>query len=300
MKTPKKISQAIYNIWQIINKHGDNSSLIHGNIKNLKNIELVEQIEIQHLALELSKLFIDEIKLESKKANDEIGFCIQYVEKIKSELSEDRSFKKGYYFTNELTLNECLELNFSGLGNVTPFEFLHGATKKIVMQYLESRIKEIEYDNNKIEIFRKIRWHGKDYQFYDIVKQLKNKSNKNGEPLLPDSYKQIANFLFHIVEPFNEKSIDEIVEKLSSKKENINNEIIPIKLNWLGNNNQLYDIFRQLKLKELISNSYTELADILNRYVPQLEKTSLSTIGKQIGKDKRPSKKNRIDLHIIP
>jgi hypothetical protein len=299
METPKKISQAISNIWQIIKKPKD-SQFFYITTNDLLNIEIVQDLNIQQLAKELSKLFIDELNFEAKKTNDEISLYTNYIDKIKFELTVDRSFQKGYYFTNDLTLNECLELNFSGLGIVTPFEFLHGATKKIVMQYLESRIKEIEHDNNKIEIFRKIKWHGKDYQFYDIVKQLKNKSNKKGEPLLPDSYKQIANFLFHIVEPFNEKSIDEIVEKLSGKKENINNEIIPIKLNWLGNNNQLYDIFRQLKIKELISNSYTELADILNRYVLQLEKTSLSTIGKQIGKDKRPSKKNRIDLHIIP
>jgi hypothetical protein len=71
-----------------------------------------------------------------------------------------------------------------------------------------------------------------------------------------------------------------------------------IKLKWVGQKNQLYDVLRGLKNKGLIGNSYEDLAVILKQNVEIFQHTSLSTILKEIGKDKRPPKNKRVDLDI--
>jgi hypothetical protein len=71
-----------------------------------------------------------------------------------------------------------------------------------------------------------------------------------------------------------------------------------IKLKWLGQKNQLYDVLRELKNKGLIGNSYEDLAVILKQHVDKFQHTSLSTIQKEMSKNKRPPKNKRVNLDI--
>jgi hypothetical protein len=91
------------------------------------------------------------------------------------------------------------------------------------------------------------------------------------------------------------KFLEDELKKLSSSTDNeIVNSII--KLRWLGQKNQLYDVLRELKGKGFVGNSYEDLAVFLKQNVDAFKNTSLSTIQKEIGKDKRPPKNKRINL----
>jgi hypothetical protein len=71
-----------------------------------------------------------------------------------------------------------------------------------------------------------------------------------------------------------------------------------VKLIWKGQKNQLYDVLRQLKREDLIGNSYEELATFLREHVNIFRDTMLSTVTKEIGKEKRPPKARRVNLQI--
>lgn len=69
-----------------------------------------------------------------------------------------------------------------------------------------------------------------------------------------------------------------------------------IKLNWLGQKNQLYYVIRLLKEKGLLGNSYEEIALFLKTSVDQFQDTALSTITKAIGKETTLPKSRRINI----
>lgn len=69
------------------------------------------------------------------------------------------------------------------------------------------------------------------------------------------------------------------------------------KLKWEGQKNQLYDVIRQLKKKELIANSYTEIATFICQNLEGFEKNFI-TVLKEIQKEERPAKNKRIDLDL--
>ncbi|HEV7329983.1 MAG TPA: hypothetical protein VGN63_02990 [Flavisolibacter sp.] len=73
-------------------------------------------------------------------------------------------------------------------------------------------------------------------------------------------------------------------------------QLLPIKLKWKGQKNQLYDVLRILKGKGMLLNSYEDLAAFLKQHVDIFAETNLSTILKEIGKDKRPPKGRRIEI----
>jgi hypothetical protein len=67
---------------------------------------------------------------------------------------------------------------------------------------------------------------------------------------------------------------------------------------WRGQKNQLYDVLRQLKDKDLLANSYEDLAVFIKQNVDIFKNTSLSTIQKELGKDKRPPKNKRLNIDL--
>lgn len=101
-----------------------------------------------------------------------------------------------------------------------------------------------------------------------------------------------------IVKPYLKNKIKEI-ENTTTTKHTSN-----VKLKWKGSKTQFYDILRQLKSLEnidgekLITNSYEDLAFYLKMNVDVFSDTALSTITKEIGKNKRPPKNRRIDISI--
>lgn len=290
METPKKISQAISNIWQIIKKTKD-SQFFYITTNDLLNIEIVQDLNIQQLAKELSKLFIDELNFEAKKTNDVISLYTNYIDKIKFELTVDRSFQKGYNFTNDLTLNECLELNFSGLGNVTPFEFLHGTTKKIVMHNLKQKIEELK--NNQYT-FIQLKWNGDEVTVYKLMNFLVDKN------LLTNSNLEISMFIKSTFSNFRSIELEDIEMRLNPNaiQEKVTPKI-PIKLNWKGQKNQLYFVFRELKDMNLILNSYDDLAIILKNSIDIFEDGEISTIGGAISKKIVLPKPKRFNIRSI-
>lgn len=68
------------------------------------------------------------------------------------------------------------------------------------------------------------------------------------------------------------------------------------KIRWAGNNNQLYDIIRQLKNRDLILNSNHEIAGFLKYTFNVFENVSISTIEKELGREHNLPKAKRIDL----
>jgi hypothetical protein len=74
----------------------------------------------------------------------------------------------------------------------------------------------------------------------------------------------------------------------------------PVRLKWEGQKNQLYNVLRQLKDKELISNSYNELADFLKNHVIPFHTTAKETIEKELKKKADLPKDRRINLDTSP
>jgi hypothetical protein len=81
------------------------------------------------------------------------------------------------------------------------------------------------------------------------------------------------------------------------KPETYNSEPLPNKLKWTGAKNQLYDVIRQLKKKQLISNSYLEITHFICDHFEKFEK-NFPTVLKEIQKEQRPTKNKRIDLNL--
>ncbi|OLY91219.1 hypothetical protein SAMN05444008_11293 [Cnuella takakiae] len=69
-----------------------------------------------------------------------------------------------------------------------------------------------------------------------------------------------------------------------------------IKLNWLGQKNQIYQVLRKLKQDGLIGNSYNELADFLIQNVVGFHNTKKETVEKELKRGDLPKKGKRIDL----
>ena len=69
-------------------------------------------------------------------------------------------------------------------------------------------------------------------------------------------------------------------------------------IKWDGNNNQLYDVIRQLKKRGLIISSYADLAIFLKKNIDKLEHTALSTIQKELERGQRPTKARRVNLDL--
>ena len=83
---------------------------------------------------------------------------------------------------------------------------------------------------------------------------------------------------------FNEiqKGFEEFKMKINNKKETKNHpSTTNIKLKWEGQKNQLYQVLRDLKEQELISNSYNQLADFLIQNVIPFQNNSKETIEKE-------------------
>lgn len=95
----------------------------------------------------------------------------------------------------------------------------------------------------------------------------------------------------------NNKTIDLDKRGNMIKHEIGDNIIIPKKLKWNASNIQLYDVIRQLKKKELISNSYVEIAGFICQNFEGFE-SNYSTVLKEIQREQRPPKNKRIDLNL--
>ena len=76
-----------------------------------------------------------------------------------------------------------------------------------------------------------------------------------------------------------------------------NGKPIPKKIKWDGSKIQLYNVIRQLKKKELISNSYLEIAGFICQNFEGFE-TNFSTVLKELQREIRLPKGKRIDLEL--
>lgn len=170
---------------------------------------------------------------------------------------------------------------------------------------LKNEIKKqpdvFEFCRNEIEKIRLelIPTHKLFKQGYEIVI---NKDNSSINEYFPDrqfDYKgyHTGELLAGAASVFVMRFLELQTRNVESK-EVANPESNTIKLKWTGNKNQLYDIIRQLKKANLISNSYEDLAVFIKSNVSVFTDTELSTITKEIGKNKRPPKVRRVDLDI--
>lgn len=89
----------------------------------------------------------------------------------------------------------------------------------------------------------------------------------------------------------------ETLKKIEIETEIDNNIPIPKKLKWNGSNIQLYDVIRQLKKKDLIVNSYVEIAGLICQNFEGFE-SNYSTVLKEIQREQKPPKNKRIDLDL--
>jgi hypothetical protein len=75
-----------------------------------------------------------------------------------------------------------------------------------------------------------------------------------------------------------------------------------VKLKWEGQKNQLYSVLSQLKDKDLIKNTYNELADFLKNHVLGFQVTAKETIEKELKKNydlpENLAKNKRINLDL--
>ncbi len=109
-----------------------------------------------------------------------------------------------------------------------------------------------------------IAWHGEKYKQFTINK-----------------FEEIKNGF----EDFT-KMTSTIIKTNSTQQSNL------IKLNWKGQKNQIYQVLRELKEQELITNTYNELADFLIQNVIPFQNTKKETIEKEL-KKKKPLPKNK-------
>lgn len=144
---------------------------------------------------------------------------------------------------------------------------------------------------------------GEDSTLFELLKQ--NKIYIEGSPwhISGDEFKgdEISNskkILQYIMEGYAYSYHISFLESELQKTGVPESEIIDtlLKLKWQGQKNQLYDVIRALKSKGLIGNSYEELAVFIKQNIDLFQNTALSTIQKEIGKNKRPPKSKRINL----
>lgn len=105
--------------------------------------------------------------------------------------------------------------------------------------------------------------------------------------------KQYLKFCHRVGEDLRIKQ--EIIEELNI--ENTSTPSINVKLNFTGNSNQVYDVFRQLKRTGFISNTFDELVDFILNHVQFKDgrEPGRSTISAELKKDNRPMKGKRFD-----
>jgi len=103
--------------------------------------------------------------------------------------------------------------------------------------------------------------------------------------------------------------MDDLIEQFNPAEDFTNEEIKEsndkptnpplVKIKWDGQKNQLYDVIRQLKVRDKkIVNSYTDLAVFLKTNFETFENTALATIETELQRGKRPPKSRRINIDM--
>lgn len=86
-----------------------------------------------------------------------------------------------------------------------------------------------------------------------------------------------------------------LMTQSEANKAEVNNEFI--KLKWNGNKNQLYSVIRQLKIDhEKLTDSNEVLAKFIKQSFISFSSTQLSTILKELSKNKKLPHRNRISV----
>lgn len=123
-------------------------------------------------------------------------------------------------------------------------------------------------------------------RIYDIIDVIKNMTQDEYFTIIElrarNNYLTFLHFL-------KEKIDDHVNIQIDSNR---------IWLKWDGSKSQLYSLFKQLKEKKLISNSYEELASFIMNNVESFNNNKLSTITAEIKRNKNLTKGKRIYLII--
>lgn len=150
------------------------------------------------------------------------------------------------------------------------------------------------------------------YKYLAILPNTDKMYERLYKDLFPLSLKNLHYFYDRYVVPFKEVAkgysqyllaieIQKMLNNLENenlKEPEIENSYPAIKkLIWQGNKNQLYDVVRQLKKKDHISNSYTEIAGFICQNFEGFG-SNYTTVLKEIQREQRPAKNKRIDLDL--
>jgi hypothetical protein len=261
-----------------------------GNIvTRLSNLHVVAKKNSAHFSkiktpIELGKL---ENELKMAELLNECGFTIE------STLKE---------YEQRLMEIEGLKKEYSSIK--TPDK------RKTIADRIETIAKKIKEPENKVwdtETLHRIGYliaiRGENPTLFELLKQ--NKIYIEGSPwhisgndFKGDAISNSKKILQYIMEGYSYSYHISFLEEELQKIGTSENETFDksIKLKWQGQKNQLYDVIRTLKSKGLIGNSYEELAVFIRQNIDSFQNTALSTIQKEVGKNKRPPKAKRINL----
>jgi len=155
----------------------------------------------------------------AKQLNIEESYSSIY-EKEFFEIGKDYIYFKGHYslekIINEVDINKKITNN-SFRKKYTIYSILmyiiNGAHAEYSMSNLGTLFSDKEVNPTNTAI--KIKWNGTKVQLYDIFRQLKNiNSNKGSQPLIANSYTDIAQFLINNFEGFHDSNLRTIIDEL--------------------------------------------------------------------------------------
>ena len=172
---------------------------------------------------------------------------IDFDDKVNKKLiiiSEQPDFNEEYglyverYYDYETIRNEISFKNYKGIifYLARAFEeyisildaFLEDINKLTIENNLNTHRKKAERYIIKNNVIR-LKWNGSKIQLYDIFRQLKNTtSNKNSQPLIANSYTDIAQFIINNFEEFHNSNLRTIIDELERNERPKKN---PINLN---------------------------------------------------------------------
>ena len=95
---------------------------------------------------------------------------------------------------------------------------------------------------------------------------------------------------------FLEKKLSTLSQQAGASDAAAKEKPVGSKLKWKGQKNQLYEVLRILKEKDLLTGSYEDLALFIKTHVEGFADTALSTIVKQLARPQNLPKDRRINL----
>jgi hypothetical protein len=163
---------------------------------------------------------------DEKQANDLLENCTKELKQNFDIFKDDYDLSSKVRWLYEHSENLQKALKHSEMPHIEKRRSIADKYFNIISSYYnefvyENSIQEDNQSTNFMQGTKKIIWNGQKNALADIFRQLKNMNNSKNQPLIANSYEEIAQFLKDNFVCFENNTISTIVGTLKKNNDNL-------------------------------------------------------------------------------